>query len=755
VAFLFQPGWMGWSTIFLCLLLLLFLLNKEKRVSFVLLLCFITGGFVFLIADNHVADKARLTGKIVEIQGVVLSQTEAEDHANLNIRSRDYGRVLVSIYQKDPDYTFAVGKGIQVSGLLEQPQTAGNPGGFDYRMYLRSVGIDSIMQVKPEEVMISEETINRFAHRIALFRHGFEEELIKQIGKQQAGLTIAMLFGDKSELEDEVYESFQRNGTAHILSVSGLHVGFLYGILMFLLGGKRKPTSNGIILLILVFYGIVSGFCPSVTRALLMIGIHILSKILCRPYDLLSSAGIAASILLIQNPYSLFHTGFQLSFLAVILMGWIFPVIGSLLPKGHILSMLLPIPALQAAMAPYTAFLFNYFSFGAFLANFGVVFFSGILIPVGLLAMISYQLSESFFEVSAIFIDLCIRCVVWCNDIAYAGGRTCMDVISPSVFILVVAYGLLLFGLSETGRVLWIRKKYKAIVWVLILCVASAGILDWKTENGFDQADAVFVDVGQGDCLHIRTPSGKNILIDGGGKESFDVGKRIVKPYLLKNGVKKIDLAIVTHLDIDHYEGVRSLAAEGMVESLGLYDGNQLLEKRILRETELKKDQLRYLHQGDRITVDSFLWLEVLYPAEKSHSVYESEILAKEENPRSLVVRVHLGKYRILMTGDLDAQAEGDVLSLQKDEKAEADILKICHHGSKYSTSDIFLQAVNPRIAVFQTGKNNYGHPSVSILEKCREKGIIIYRTDINGAIGLFGFYKGQNPTLRSVKKET
>ena len=708
-----------------------------------------------LVANVQADAKTQFASGDIEIQGEVLSVTEKEDYASLTVSSTKYGRVLINIYHKEPNFAHAVGKRIWVSGLLELPDTAGNPGGFDYRLYLRSVGIYSIMQVQADQVIFSEEAVNRFAYYVAGFRNAFEEKLSQKIGKQQSGLAIAMLFGDKTGLDDEQYESFQRNGTAHILSVSGLHVGFLYSILAFLLAGKRKPMPNIAILLLLILYGVLSGFCPSVTRALLMIGIHILSKLLCRPYDLLSSAGISALIILSQNPYSLFHVGFQLSFLAVILMGWIFPVIGRALPKGKILSLILPIPALQAAMAPYTAFLFNYISFGAFIANFGVVFFSGILIPAGLLAMLAFQLPEPFFDFIAIFMEICIRCVVWCNDMAYAGGKTCMDVISPPVLGLVIGYSLFFFFLSETGRIFWIRKKIKIIAWVLILALVSASLLNWITEDGFDKADAVFVDVGQGDCLHIRTPSGKNVLIDGGGKESFDVGKRVLKPYLLKNGVHKIDLAVTTHLDIDHFGGIRSLAVDGMVDSLGLYEGNRLLEKGILKETGLEQEQLLYLHQGNRIQVDPFVWLEVLYPKQKSKLLYESEIQAKEENPRSLIIRVYLGNYRILMTGDIDIQTEEEVLTSKGSTNIEAEILKIGHHGSKYSTSDIFLEAVKPQMAVFLTGKNNYGHPHASILEKCREKGIMIYRTDVNGAIGLFGFYKDLDPYLRTFRKGT
>ena len=754
-AFLFKSDWLWWAVVFLCLLLLILFINREKGIAIVVLCCFIAGWISLVSATLKADEVIQFANQEVTLQGEVLTVTHKEDCASLTVSSPKYGRVLISIYQKNPEFTAAVGKWIWISGQLELPQTAGNPKGFDYKSYLRSVGIHSMMQVQPEQVSFSERPVNRFAHALAGFRHLFEENLSQRIGEKQTGLAMAMLFGDKSGMEEEMYESFQRNGTAHILSVSGLHVGFLYSVLTFLMAGKRRPITNLSIMMILVLYGLLSGFCPSVTRALLMIGIHILSKVLCRPYDLLTSTGISAIILLTLNPFSLFHVGFQLSFFAVILMGWLFPIMKRIIPAGQILSILLPIPVLQAAMMPYTAFIFNYVSLGAFVANFGVVFFSGILIPAGLLAMIATQLPESVFEFVAIFMEICIRCVVWCNEMTFADGKTCMDVLSPPMFWLIIFYGLLFFFFSETGRILWIRKKIKVIAWILILIILSACMLDCKTEDGFDKANAVFVDVGQGDCLHIRTPSGKNVLIDGGGKETFDVGKRVLKPYLLKNGVKKIDLAVITHLDIDHYEGIRSLATDGFVESLGLYSGNQLIEKKIMEDTGLAQNQLSYLHQGDRIQVDSTVWLEILYPEQKSRQVYESEILANDENPRSLVIRVHLGKYRILMTGDIDTSIEAEVMAIQRSANLESEILKIGHHGSKYSTSDDFLKTVNPKIAVFLTGKNNYGHPNITILEKCREKGIMLYRTDENGAIGLFGLYKDQAPYFRTIRKGT
>jgi competence protein ComEC len=752
-AYLLGTGWRDWLAVILLLAVAAAVSPREKSCCLAVILIFAAGGMAFSHAAFQMDHVEKQAGLEVEAKGTVYSVSQTTEWAKLLVDSDAYGKVLVNIYQKNPDFELVVGKEATFAGLLELPQTAGNPGGFDYRMYLRSVGVPLVMQMDPDKITFSNQAVDPLANGIATFRHEFSSRLMEQIGVEQTGLIMAMLFGEKSGLGDETYEMFQRNGTAHILSVSGLHVGFLYSIFVFLIGGKRKPAANVAILAMLVVYGVLSGFCPSVNRALLMIGLHMLSNVLCRRYDLLSSAGIAAVILLVQNPYALFHLGFQLSFFSVILMGWIFPFIARMLPKGHILSVLLPIPLLQTAMAPYTAFLFNYFSFGAYAANFGVVFFSSLLVPAGLLAMLASVLPGPSFELVSVFLDLCARMVLWFNDATYADGRTCMDVVSPQVFTIMVFYGLFFFILSETGRILFIRKRHHLVGLALLLIVATGCYVDLRTEDGFDRADAVFVDVGQGDCLHIRTPSGRNILIDGGGKESFDMGKKVLKPYLLKNGVNKIDLAMATHLDMDHFDGLRGLAACGMVDLLGVYDGNRLLQPEILQNTNLEPSQIRYFHQGDKIKVDDWVWLEVLYPKQKSAQLNRAEIKSGDENPRSLVIRVHLGEYRILMTGDIDTAIEEELLSDNQIGGVESEILKIGHHGSKFSTSDEFLLATNPLIAVFQTGKNNYGHPDPTILEKCMEKGIMVYRTDRSGAIGFFGLYEERTPTVRTIKE--
>ncbi|MEL7658251.1 MAG: MBL fold metallo-hydrolase, partial [Bacillota bacterium] len=323
------------------------------------------------------------------------------------------------------------------------------------------------------------------------------------------------------------------------------------------------------------------------------------------------------------------------------------------------------------------------------------------------------------------------------------------NMVSPPIFILLIYYGFFFFLSSEFFRILYQRKRWKRIAsicgMILILSLLTTAV----TGNDYHKANLIFVDVGQGDCLHIRTPEGRNILIDGGGSLNYDVGKKILLPYLLKNGVKSIDLAVVTHLHDDHYLGITQLSKNMKIKKLGTYEANMFREQEILTETNLKKENMLYLTGGDRIRIEKDIWIDVLYPEEHSEDEYKELILEeKDENRSSLFLKLYYKGLTVLMTGDLGVEGEQEIMEAYGDqpEMLSVDVLKVGHHGSRYSTSDTFLDAVDPEVAIFQVGKNNFGHPHPTIIDKCAKKGIIIYRNDKDGAI-IFKYDENEEQT--------
>lgn len=692
-----------------------------------LFLClFLAGGLHLCLFQAQSDPLVKMEGEHVQVRGLVQNISREETGYKLMVRTEN-SLVLTRYYGAEDGMEELTGRNILCSGTVSLPAGRRNPGCFDYRLYLRSRGIQALITADSIERIEGRESA--FLKLTAYIRGNFQRKLETCMDADTRAMTTAMLFGDKTALDQELYEAFQKNGTAHILAVSGLHIGILYGFFAFLWRGKRGSLFHVCAAVLLLFYTALADFSPSVVRAAVMIALHLLSVILCRRYDLLSAAGFTFLLMLLDNPFQLFHTGFQMSFLAVASLGVILPFVRRFY-QGIFLSSLV----IQAGMLPYTAYMFNYISLGAFFANLPVIFLAGLLLPAGISLIPLSFVSDPLFEAGAELLQLGCELLIRINQLFYAGGSASFDAVSPPIWLLAGYYGLLFWCASEKGRILLMRKK-RTLFWGGAAALVAAGLcLAPLTDQGFSKAAVVFVDVGQGDCIHVRTPRGHNYLFDGGGSVRYDVGRNILKPYLLKNGVKKIDAAFVTHLHEDHYGGIRSLAREGMIERIGVYEANRVIEKQIRKETGT---ELFFLYKGQTVWLDKDVKLEILAPERRSPEEYERMIEEEEdENASSLIMKLEYQGMSVLITGDIDAQGEGELVE-ESGEKLRSHILKVAHHGSKYSSSEEFLEAVDPALAVFQVGKNNFGHPSEAVIEKCGQKGIMIVRNDTSGAVGI------------------
>ena len=209
-----------------------------------------------------------------------------------------------------------------------------------------------------------------------------------------------------------------------------------------------------------------------------------------------------------------------------------------------------------------------------------------------------------------------------------------------------------------------------------------------------------------------------------------------MKPYLLKNGVKKLDGAFVTHLHTDHYKGIAELCREGMIKRLYLYEGNRPREEEILRETGLEPEALTYLYKGQTVQLSAETSVRVLWPERKTAREYEKLLQQEEdENQSSLIMKICMRDVSVIATGDVDADCLQKIGEAWRSDIC-CDILKVAHHGSRYSYSGEFMEQAAPSYAVFQVGKNNFGHPDNGVIENYRQNGIMVYRNDKDGAVG-------------------
>ena len=736
--------------------------SRRRFIAAVLLISYCLGVAAFWHSERMLAkDAAQLdvnciSGEITDCE----TRTGGSGDACLQMTVRtEHGKVLCSCY----DGCFVEGcaaEGCQVSckGSLKDPQARRNPNCFDYSLYLRSLGITKTMKcdfvtVSPAEPF-RRAPLPFITNRVYLVREGFIERISESTDPQTGALIRAIMFGDKGNLDEDVLDSFRKNGTAHILAVSGLHIGIIYGFILKLWRWRRGWTFLAFNTVFFLLYAIAAGFSPSVTRAVIMVLLHILAGITCRRYDLANAAFLVFIGVILKNPCMVFNSGFQMSFLAVLSLVLVLPYI-----RRFYTGVFLASAAVQAGLGPYILYSFNYVSVLTVIVNVPVVALAGVIVPLGLISMAI----GSFTDVPALLLKLFCDVLTELNETTQIDGITTFQFASPSLWVMGAYYLCLLIFATEEGRLCLMRaaRKGRYILKMMLIIAVMSTVFSAFASDGYRGCELTFVDVGQGDCVCVKADGGllrkeRCYLFDGGGSIDYNIGKKVLREYLLKNGVSRVDGAFVTHLHTDHYKGICELAKEGMVERIYVYEANSLKKQQIMQDTGLSEDQIRYLAAGDSVKLGestsvfgvrniNSVDVSVLHPKRQTAAKY-SQMLEKEtdENLLSLVFKVaynsRRGSTSVLITGDMGEEGEMELVreySGRDPSAIHADILKVGHHGSKSSSTESFLAAVRPEAAVIQVGKNNmYGHPTPEAIERLSAAGADIYRNDLMGAVG-------------------
>ena len=662
-----------------------------------------------LILNNYETDDSIYTtdeSNEEEYVGKIISIEEYDDeNFNLVVNLDDRERVLLKYYGKEKLSQDFYGDKVSFCGKLEVPDSARNPGCFNYRQYLRSGGIKYICTVDSIEILSK---TNNFYDLYCKALLSKKQNFLASIEDEDTrNFVDGILFGNTNNLEEDIYEEFKVNGTAHILAVSGLHIGIIYNLLQRALGKRQTWINLAITVILLWSLGVLAGWTPSVVRAVGMIYLKLYALYFDKRYDSLTALSLIALVLILKNPYIVFNVSFQMSFLASLSIIFIMPHIPKKIPDFMAIIL-----AVNIGLMPYQIYQFNTFSITSFLANIPVVYLSEILLTITFAQFIVFLFTGINLT---LLTEAMSKFVVNCNRLM-TFGMDSLDIISPPIWGLILIYLAIGFAVSETAYILWVRKKWRLISTILIFLSLFSIVIAVSGTDKFPHTEVVFVDVGQGDCIHIRAGD-KNVLIDGGGSVNYDVGKKTVKQYLLKNGVDKIDLAIATHTHTDHYKGLEELKEEGLLDII---------------ETGLTA--------GKTFRIDDDVTIETIWPVE-----LPKDDPNQEKNENCSVFMINYEGTKILITGDLDETGEAKMMRYYSDLEAhgserqnplKAHILKLGHHGSQYSTSTEFLNAVDPKYCVIQVGDNNYGHPHTKIIEKCFKKCIILLRNDIHGAIG-------------------
>ncbi|XXF51814.1 DNA internalization-related competence protein ComEC/Rec2 [Hungatella sp. SB206] len=634
---------------------------------------------------------------------------------------------------------FKIGSNVTVRGKLELFARARNPGEFDSRSYYRGQGVDCRMY--GEEVEISGGDVSPLPELLRQIREKAKQNIMRSAAAEDAGIFSAAVLGDKKALDSEIKDLYQKNGIAHLLAISGLHLSIIgMGGYKLLRKAGLGYKGAGLAGTAFIFcYGAMTSGSPSVVRAVVMMSTGFLASYLGRTYDLLSALSLALLMLVWETPELLTQGGVQLSFGAVFAVGGMLPVIQDYLGKERkILGALMVSAAIQLVTLP--VILWDFFQFpvygiflnllviplmgGVICSGIGTALLGGISCKAGALAAGTGHYILQFYE--------------WlCHGTERLPYHT-LVMGRPAAAAVILYYMVLLVALIgmkravgkraevEKSRPIWLRTVLFFCICVFLPCILMP--------RPVDGMEILFLDVGQGDGILLRSGRGA-MLIDGGSTSEKKLGEYRLEPCLKSCGVSVIEYAFVSHGDLDHISGVRYL-----LESCEEIEIRNLLlpcqgreDDALLSLAELARargTKVSLIEAGESFYMEG-IGVTCLYPGISD--------LPADKNEESEVLKVDYGNCHILFTGDMSGEGELRLLSALSEKPgvlSEIQILKTAHHGSRFSSGETFLDALGVNWAVISYAEgNSYGHPHKEVLERLDDRSVKIYGTAERGAI--------------------
>ena len=782
----------------LCLLLIFLRRQRALGALGILVLVFFLLGFLDMGLyrwqtpnAGHVVSYAG--GEKITAEGVVCEEPRTSpEKTDLIVRvfkrygndGRDewtHGKILLGVR---PTLPLQYGDVIRFRARLRAPHNFQNPGGFDYTGYLRDRGIlVRGFVAQPSDIVVLREGEGLIPLRcLASFRSYLKDLIEIRTPPPVAQIIQATVLGNQRDIPREVMAWFNTTGTSHIIAISGFNMGIValfaafltrmvmtvFPSLLLRFDWRRMAAVASAILV--TTYAMIAGAGVTVVRAALMVLVLVAAVLLGKRRDLENTLALAALTILVVSPYLLFDVSFQLSFAAVLallfiaprLSDWIRPGYGHeqslrqrIIGKGGRMFLLFLAVTFSAVVGtlPIILFYFNRFSSVVLLANLLVVPVLGILaIPVCLciiLAALFWEpLTVLFIQIAAFLVSLSLFLV---EKLASLPGASLL-VATPRLWEIALYYLLLATGLwvlhhwrahRETRRTEapppkrpWMTALF-SLLWILALgmVLLSGNLRPAKTEEMILTA----IDVGQGASGLVRLPDGTAILIGGGGfhGQAFDVGGHVVAPYLLHEGITSLNAVVLTHAHPDHLNGLLYILEHFQVQEIWT-NGELPREDNAQRFVDLatrKGIPVYSLARGAIPLERAGIKITCLHPEAPVRQNSSASIVTYEDlNDHSLVLRLSYGKFHCLFPADISASVETALVAERLD--LASSILFVPHHGSSRSSSEAFLDAVSPNVAVLSVGHDNaFRLPSPETLDRYDARQIKIYRTDRHGAV--------------------
>ncbi|MEK6528467.1 MAG: ComEC/Rec2 family competence protein [Nitrospirota bacterium] len=779
---------------------------KDKKRVYAVILVFVSG-FLWSFMRAESLPDIKFPDKEVSVQGIVVDVPEVSGEKSRFTIDDVYmegrhtpGKIRLSflsekeeIFDKNKTSEYllpAYGDQINAIAKLREPNVFHNPGIYSYDF--KKDGIIAAGYVK--QMRIAGNGTGPLAW-LYKKRQALGRIIDSSLTADNAAFQKAIIIGLQRGITQDIRDGFSSTGLAHILSISGTHFALLAFIIFKIVKTSVKflpvrlltrmtlyitPTQVAVITTvpILFLYAFISGASTPTIRSLIMIFIYMLALFLGRKGQWLNSLAIAAIIILIWQPNALFELSFQLSFLAVLSIGYVLESkaegrgqeaeFGS--PGQHPMSetqsrklcriafekiktsVLITVAAVMGT-APLVASHFNQFPLISPLANLIITpFICFIALPFGFFAgFIALLFNMSSMPASGLIdsaTHFALRLVKVFSDIPYSN----LHVHNPSFVVIALYFASLAFLIKhpyrrvETNRRedpilsaptlakggwgdFWIKNKskWRFLPFMLVVCLYLAAP---HLSSGRD-LKFTFLDVGQGDSTVVQLPDKKAMLIDGGMNDP-DMGRRVVAPYLWSKGIRHIDYLVLSHPHPDHYGGLIYVVNNFKIGEIWLNGRMISGAEDFFQKMQEKKIPYQILKRGDVLKAEKYE-IFVFHPYKEFHA-FSTRGGFSEQNSSSLVLKIVSGDASVLFPGDIEAEAEDNLVYLGN--RLRSDIIKVPHHGGRTSSSSGFLNAVSPQIAVASAGRDNpFNHPHPETVQRYEYAGIRFFRTDKDGAV--------------------
>ncbi|MEE3805844.1 DNA internalization-related competence protein ComEC/Rec2 [Lysinibacillus fusiformis] len=625
--------------------------------------------------------------------------------------------------------TSLAGKTYLARGELVAPSPSAHAYAFSMTDYLTSKGATGIVEIASWRYVEKQSSIFTF---LAEIRHSMKKHIERTFPKALVAEAQALLIGAQDQMEGELQRAYQKLGITHLFAISGLHVAlvswlFFEGLLRI---GIRKEMATAALLILLPVYGVIAGGAPSVWRAVSVVELMMLLRFLKWTLSIDDALAISFIGFVMLEPGVIFQIGFQLSYLAaasLVYSGIIFKQTGNWLSRSFFVTFVC-----QLLVYPLLLHHFYELSMSSFFVNILFVpLFSFVILPfnivVFMLSYISLPLANMLFAGYEPLRNGLTHMIMEMQELPFqlwSPGK-------PTIWLSCVA----LLSVLASLYYLETRRFRKAIVALVIpaIWIHLSPMLSNETQ-------ITFLNVGQGDSIVIELPFRKAVyVIDAGGilrfeqeqwkkaDSPYEVGKQVVVPFLKAKGIRTIDIFIATHADADHIEGAEEVLQEIKMKEIHVTPSS--LQQPLMQELLLEANK-------HNVPVKEKMMGTAWHSGGTNFYYLSPDDTLYEGNDDSLVLYMQQNDFTALFTGDLEQYGEQQLIKRYGHLLANLTLLKAGHHGSKTSSSEAFVELLQPELTVFSAGLHNrYGHPHEEVVQRFVSRNLATLTTGVDGTI--------------------